>query len=552
MNEKPANQADRLSSPVMDRVLNSRLLFGVVATLYLLAFPYHPHLRSPNELCRLWQSRALIDHGTLSINQTMREFGGVGDLSVVDQRLPPFNSRPQANPQEPLYYPSKAPLLAFAAAPVYAVLKQFGPVSDTAQVYWSRLFLTILPALLLLVFLRRFLRNFLPPLIVDCIVATYAIGTMAFNYSQMFLSHQLTAVLIFMAFYVSWQILEGRRTHSSWILAGALAGAVVATEYTGTLGVLCLTLYVAYSTLAKPGPMRAKLLEVARIGALVLLGAAPFLGALMAYHNACFGHPLTSGYKYLNDPDYQPWHLGGFLGIRYPDPSAFALSFFSPLRGLFTLSPFLLLAFGGMRRLWAEHRALFVFTTALLLGNAYFTASFTYDSWGWSVGPRHMTPMLPFLLLPLGFALQRLSEAQSRKGKILFAIAIGACMSSVLVDGTLTFVNYVPPSHSTSLFGLAWPLFREGFLPPTVLLFAGIANPVSGILALSLVALGAALIGLRLGWGKLPAVGAVALLTIGAHFAILSALTQHHEADVANVEFMKRVWIAPPGRSLRE
>ena len=48
------------------------------------------------------------------------------------------------------YYPSKAPLTAFLAAPVYWVLERFGPVSEVSQVLFSRLVVTILPALALL------------------------------------------------------------------------------------------------------------------------------------------------------------------------------------------------------------------------------------------------------------------------------------------------------------------------------------------------------------------------------------------------------------------
>src|SRR5438552_15789029 len=86
-----------------------RALAGCVVALYVLAFPYHPGLRSPNELCRLWQTRALVDFGTLSINPALMAYGPVGDLSVKDGR----------------YYPSKAPLLSFAAVPIYALLAAF-------------------------------------------------------------------------------------------------------------------------------------------------------------------------------------------------------------------------------------------------------------------------------------------------------------------------------------------------------------------------------------------------------------------------------------------
>ncbi len=508
-----------------------RLVYGLVVVLYLLAFPYHPQLRSPNELCRLWQTRALVDHGKISINETIAEFGMVGDLSIKDG----------------IYYPSKAPLLSFAAVPIYAVLKAFGPVSDVAQVYWSRLFLTVIPALVLLIFVRRFLLTYLSPLIADSLVATYALGSMAFNYSQMFLSHQVTAVLLFLAFFAAWGTLRREWGAWGWVVCGSFCGAVVATEYTGALGVVCLAIYAAYAVMAAPeGTRKDRGVALVKVGARVLLGAAPFLIALMAYHQAAFGGPLTSGYKYLNDPGYQHWHVGGFLGIRFPDPSAFIQSFFSPLRGLFTLSPFLLLAFPGLKPLWKEHRALFVLTIALLVGNAYFTSSFDYTSWGWAVGPRHLTPLLPFMLLPAGFALQRLFEATTYDGKLGFGIAIGLCVTSVLVDGALAFVNYVPDSHSTSLFGLAVPLFRAGYLPPTILIFLGIANPVSGTIALGLLVAAALAIGVRLARGQLRVVAVAAVLIVAVHVGLLAGLTKNHEADMANVAFLKQVWIAPP------
>jgi hypothetical protein len=80
----------------------TRVLYAAVVLVYLLSFPYHPALRSPNELCRLWQTRALVEYGTLEINRALHDYGNVGDLSVKDGK----------------YYPSKAPLLSFAAVPI--------------------------------------------------------------------------------------------------------------------------------------------------------------------------------------------------------------------------------------------------------------------------------------------------------------------------------------------------------------------------------------------------------------------------------------------------
>ncbi len=502
-----------------------RTWFGLVAVLYVIIFPWHPNLRSPNELCRLWQTRAIVEEGKLSLNETIMKYGRVGDLSVVNG----------------VYYPSKAPLMSFAAVPIYWVMTKLsgGPVPELPQVFFSRLFLTIAPTLLLLVFLRRFLKTYLTGVLPEVMVVAYALGTIAFSYSEAFFSHQATAVLMFLSFYAAWRTLRGELKAHGWAISGALSGAAVMAEYTAALTVVCLAVYVVVAL------KDAKKIGVA--AGLVLAGAAPFLLGLMAYHQACFGHPLESGYKHLADEAYQPWHLGGFLGIRYPDPRAFALSFFSPLRGLFSLSPFLLFALPGLWQLKKVEVPLFWFTVVLLGANAYFTSSFTYDSWGWTTGPRHMTPLVPFLLLPAGLALMQLSKATTVDGRVGYAMAVGFVVSSVLAVGCIVFVNYVPDSLSTSLFGLAFPLFGKGYLPPTVLNFIGITNPVAGVIPFLLLLAAAALLVRAL--VQTPQVAAAAAAAALAHLLLLSGATKHDAADAGAVGHLQSVWLSPPGQT---
>lgn len=539
----------------MARWLDARVGFGLVAALYLLCFPYHPALRSPNELCRLWQSRSLVDHGTVVINETLREFGMVGDLSCVArvkvgeaEQLVSCVQPPPAGAQliEMKYYPSKAPMLSFLGAPIYAVLKALkAPVTESSQVLFSRLFITVLPTLVMLVFLRRFLAAFVSQGTADTLVVVYALGTMAFSYAEQFLSHQLTAVLLFGTFYAAWRVQRGDWKERGLLVAGAFAGAVVFTEYTGALGVVCIAAYVLAARW-KQWP------SLGRAVGLVIVGAAPFLLGLMAYHQACFGSPLTSGYKFLNDAAYQGWHLGGFLGIRFPDPRAFVLSAFSPLRGFFTLSPFLLLAFVGLGQLKVAEKAQWVMVLVLLAGNAYFTSSFTYDSWGWTTGPRHLTPVLPFLMLPVALGLERLGATS----KVSFSLAAGLCLSSVITMSLVTQVNYVPNdleytdaqgvSHiSTSLFGLAVPLVREGVWPVSWL-NAVVANPGPGALIVLLIVGVAAWVFSR--FRAVSAVPALVLVAVVAHLGLLALVTDHHSASVSAKNFLKQSWAAPSGQ----
>lgn len=527
----------------MQRWLQPRVGYALLAGLYLLSFPYHPGLRSPNELCRLWQSRAIVDHGALSLNTTLMQLGMVGDLSctAVVEANGQRSLAPCVGPDAPhvgvvgrFYYPSKAPLLSFLGVPVYWGLSKLGPVSELSQVLFSRLFVTILPTLAMLWLLRRFLQAYVPPELADLVTIVYGLGTMAFSYAESFMSHQLTAVLLFAAFFAAWKVERGEWRERAYLLAGAAAGATVLNEYTGALGVVCVAAYVVASRWKR----------WARLGSaagLVVVGSVPFLAVLLAYHQACFGSPLASGYKFLNDAAYMGWHQGGFLGIKTPDPSAFFLSLFSPLRGLFALSPFLLFALWGVKDLKAKDKAQFAFLVVLLLANAYFTSSFAYSSWGWTVGPRHLTPMLPFLMLPFALVLERLRGVAGAMG---LSIGAGLAVSSVLATGLVGFVNYVPDNVSVSLWALAAPLLSEGAYPVSWLA-AFIPNPASGMVLVLL--LGAAGLWSLMRFSQLKALPVVMLVAVIAHFGVLRLMTRNDADDQGAKNFLKSVWLAPSG-----
>src|SRR5262249_7395598 len=131
------------------------------------------------------------------------------------------------------------------------------------------------------------------------------------------------------------------------ILIGLLLGLSVVAEYTSALPAIVIG---AYLVLSGVRPVTDRI----RTAGLLLAGALPAALFLGWYHLACFGGVLETGYRHLADVGYQPWHEGGFLGIKTPTWHAFVGSFFSPLRGLFALSPFLLVALVGIRRCWKQ------------------------------------------------------------------------------------------------------------------------------------------------------------------------------------------------------
>ena len=301
-----------------------------------------------------------------------------------------------------------------------------------------------------------------------------------------------------------------------------------------------------YATLAGTGRTRERLRR-ALLGAAGALPAVLFLGW---YHHACFGGVLETGYRHLADIAYQPWHEGGFLGIKTPTWTAFSGSFFSPLRGLFALSPLLLLSVTGMRLLWsarrehAELRAVAVLTILLSVAYVYFTSSFSYASWGWTSGPRHLTGWVPFLLLPAALELEAARTQIGRGAKT------GLAVSAILVTSAITFVNYVPDDVSEGVFGLFVPLARDGRILPTALGFVGIGGTAAGWLVVSLVLVAGLLSGAVLlrevrwtGWASLA-------LVVAGVCTLHRVAYQNSEHDRAAQNLLEHVWLTGTDESI--
>jgi hypothetical protein len=505
-----------------------------VVVVYGLTFPYHPGLRSPNELCRLLQTRAIVEFGELDLNKAIQVYGPVGDLAV-------FHGH---------YYPSKAPLMSFAAVPIYFGLRAAlgrtpWAVSELTLVFFSRLFLTVLPTLLILLCIRRFLAAYVSPPIADAVTLVYALGTLAFSYSLLFMSHQPSAVLLFAAYFGLWRWSRDEWPERGLALCGALASASILGEYTTAIAVFGLGLFVVLALRQR----RASAPVFLRSFGLFLGGALPLTLLLMLYQTRAFGGPLESGYRHLADAAYQAWHEGGFLGIGLPQPRAFFLSFFSPLRGLFVLSPGLLLVGPGLvllfHRARTQHELKPVAWSTLWIVGAYsyFTSAFSYESWGWTTGPRHLTPLVPFLLLPVGLAVQR-ARATSFRGSCSVLLA-----ASVLVTSALTFVNYIPDDVSNGLLALAVPLTRNGDLVPSVLCALGLTNPAAGAVIWLGIAAGVA----WLFWSLRPQRSVAAWTTTLFTAAIIcgfQALTyRDSSSDRAALALLRSIWLAPPGNT---
>lgn len=443
----------------------------LVLAAYAWLFPWIPSLRSPNELSRLYQARALVDDHSLSVNQQIARHGPVGDLSMKDGR----------------YYPNKAPGVSLLGAVAYAAVRGAsggGPVSEATALFWLRLCVCMVPGAVAAELLRRVLRRRFDAGLSAAGAIVYGLGTIAWPYSTLFMSHGPTAAAVV----ACWWALEnagdgssppagadGARTRARrwWVAAGFFGGCAVLLEYTSALALPPL-FFCALVRRAPPGadagapasarPSRAPG-AMGRLGDVmaVLAGAAAPAALLAVYHAAAFGHPLETGYRHLVNPTFARWHARGFLGIGAPSLRALAGSFLDPARVLFAWSPFLALGLPGLAFLARRDRAFAVVCGAEVALYALFTASFTFEAWGWVVGPRHITTTCAFLVPPALACAERL-----RARGLGFVPGGLALFGLASLAATMAVCPYLPDELTNPLWQLVVPLAREGLRSPDV------------------------------------------------------------------------------------
>jgi hypothetical protein len=350
-------------------------------------------------------------------------------------------------------YSDKAPGLSLLAAPVYALLKYtllggrpyaelFAVPPDQRVDFLPRYLLAVVfggvPTGLLCALLYAFLARLGVARRWRTLLAlTYGLGTIALPFASVFFGHQLGAALLFGAFVLLFRVRHNELGLRYAVLAGLLAGYAVITEYPTAIIAAALLLYA----LGRPrAGWRPALLMAA--------GAVPALAVAAGYNALAFGSPLSAGYAHLAGPAaFRIGQAQGLLGITYPHLDALWQTTFGPYRGLFLLSPVLLLALPGFALL--ARRLAWRVEATLCIGIvvAYFAFTVSYFEWsgGFSLGPRHFLPALPFLVLPIGELLRPVRSLVWRRATVALAAVSIAIVGLATATGPLLDPRFDSP-----------------------------------------------------------------------------------------------------------
>lgn len=461
------------------RWVKSRALLVAILPIYLYAFPYFATLRNANELPRVLTTIQLAEHHTFRLDDRMRDLGSTADLSTT----------PSGH-----VYQNKAPGLVLLALPIYypvsvvsrAVLGR--PPSIAFTTWLLRVLVVTLPCAAFLAVFREVARRF-----ADSAIAqrgawvAFALGSMAFPYALLFMSHALAAALVGTAFALALRLTRGtaKSPDRFAIAIGATLGLSMLVEYQAVFAALIIAGYVVSRS---PRPMR--------VATLVALTVAPFIGILAAYHAALYGSPFRTGYAYSVDPGNRV----GFMGLVGPSRAGIAQMLVRPDNGLIVLAPWVLLALVGAIAVFAsrekrERIGAETLVATLVVGVYFaFVASLEprFGRAGWSVGPRYLAVAVPFLAW---LAAAGMDVAFRTPATVVPALALVLVGVEVHVIAATTYPHW-PTKLANPLFENSIRLLRSGYASPSLgtlfglhgiasiaPLYVGIAIVVASLLA---------------------------------------------------------------------
>ncbi len=474
-----------------------------------------PGFWNTNEYSRIFLTRSLVDHQSFAIDKVIITHN-TQDKSYFDGH----------------YYTNKAPASSLIAVPAYLLIR-LGEIysgltlSEEMVLYLIKTVCLSLPSALFLLLLFKFW-NYISMnyhfrragLIV------FSLGTMIWPYSSMYYSHQLAGMSLFLAFLILFAG-KGTKAYRRVIFeAGFFCGLAFALEYPSALLAVLLFVYgtmvfekpaqILYSPVLIAVGIAAFLLRPAAAAGLgvipawiafwaveaavvfFLLWKAPILiafilGALLPvavtfyYHSKCFGGILQLPYFFETYGPFAAAHREGIAGVVFPADIAQLRNFFSsflqllisPYRGLFFYSPVLLLGISGIIKMirdeeWRKE-GWFIFSAVLV----YFLFLSAFSDWegGWSMGPRHLVPLLPFLMTALIFQLGRMGrKATSRLVTILAPLALVSIVFTFA--GTASF-PYFPKEMKNPLFEIAAFFLGRGVSAPSLGTLAGLKEIIS-------------------------------------------------------------------------
>lgn len=282
--------------------------------------------------------------------------------------------------------------------------------------------------------------------------AAYALGSPAWGWSTTLFGHAPVAALLIIATWAVWRCSngpdpDGRARWALAALAGAALGWAVVVEFQAVIAGSVIALWALWRFVRQSD--RAPLIAAATAGGVAAL--LPMIG----YNLLAFGVPIKFGYQGV--VGFEGMQQGLF-GLTYPKFPVIMELLFGTRRGLIWVAPVLILAPVGLARMTRHKpaRDLGIIAIAVSVVVLMVNASYYYWDGGFSTGPRHSVPALPFLALGVGW-LWHVVERRRARLAILALLGLSVAVNLMIAA---TDIN----APETDPFPLWQPIFTPDFV----------------------------------------------------------------------------------------
>jgi hypothetical protein len=301
--------------------------------------------------------------------------------------------------------------------------------------------------------------------------ALYGAGSLAWPYAGTFFSEPLATTFVLLSL---WRLLaiKAAGPRVQWIplvSSGFLLGLAITTHITAVLFVpfWCWLAIGAGSWRVRWRPLLAW-----------LGGLTPPLALLGAYNNARFGHLLETGRTALPGLALQfgygvwqaPWQglHGLLLGAG---------------KGLFLFCPAVLIGLWAWPVFYRRHHRLALALAGAFILRWIFIACRSDWHGGFSLGPRQLVMIVPFLILPCAVWLEAALAVGDRRRSVIFVVAgLAASMEQLLfvVGEIIAFFHIMALGAADSnihIFGPEYRIYLDWDYSPLLFLLRGPRGP---------------------------------------------------------------------------
>lgn len=421
-------------------------------TLLFVSYAYFYQAGGWNQNSRFDLVRAVINDHALRIDPYEKN---TGDKALHDGH----------------YYSDKAPGLALAAIPIAAAGRlALRAMGGDAESFAGLAFLSYLAT----VFTVGLLTALAGVVLYDLAIAlgadtggalfaatAFGFATPMWTNATLFQGHAMAAAGLLFAFAATARIGPDRSVRANVGLAaaaGVSAGWATVSEFPAVVPAALIAGWASARAWSLGRERAARI--IAALGASALACAA----VLMAYQYACFGSPFHLAYS--SEEGFEGMKQGWF-GINLPRAVRLRRILFGDYRGLLPIAPVLALAPLGLVAAGWRARGAAVVSALIAIFYVLLNASYTYWEGGWSFGPRHVSPAIPFMCLWLA-GLWTIASGTGWRQALLRVVLLalwvwGASLSLVAVST----MAQPPASYRHPVTELLWPAFRDGDLALT-------------------------------------------------------------------------------------